>query len=210
MDAMKRKLYNTRGASMLMALLLLLVGTMVSVVIVTTAVTASKTVQSNRDQQQAMLTVTSAAEMMRNCFAKTKYQIVTTTSYSDQHYTKPVENAKVDLKPASGVLGNIINVGIEKLWSNPNFTYERNYTVEAENHQNVCAQLKMWWEESYSMYMLRVTFFTTEGEPCQMVLTMEGHIQSTVSDTLESNNRWKRIVTETIEWKNATLQKKEG
>lgn len=63
---MKKKLKNQQGASILMALLLLLVASVVSVVILTAATTSARHVQNDRESQQAYLTVSSAAELLRD------------------------------------------------------------------------------------------------------------------------------------------------
>lgn len=66
MGAMKKKLYSRSGATLLMALLLLLVAVMVSTVIISAANTATFSLKTRRDNQQAYLTVSSAAEYLRD------------------------------------------------------------------------------------------------------------------------------------------------
>lgn len=66
MGAMKRKLHSRSGATLLMALLLLLVAVMVSTVIISAANTATSSLKTRRDNQQAYLTVSSAAEYLRD------------------------------------------------------------------------------------------------------------------------------------------------
>ena len=66
MGAMKRKLHSRSGATLLMALLLLLVTVMVSTVIISAANTATSSLKTRRDNQQAYLTVSSAAEYLRD------------------------------------------------------------------------------------------------------------------------------------------------
>lgn len=66
MGAMKRKLHSRSGATLLMALLLLLVTVMVSTVIISAANTATSSLKTRRDNQQAYLTVSSAAEYFRD------------------------------------------------------------------------------------------------------------------------------------------------
>lgn len=65
-NALNSKLHSKQGASILMALFLLVVVTVVSVVIITVATTAAHQIRDNKEAQQAYLTVSSAAEFMRD------------------------------------------------------------------------------------------------------------------------------------------------
>lgn len=73
MGAMKRKLHSRSGATLLMALLLLLVAVMVSTVIISAANTATSSLKTRRDNQQAYLTVSSAAEYFRDSLLEEGY-----------------------------------------------------------------------------------------------------------------------------------------
>ena len=73
MENFKHKVQSQSGASMLMALFLLLVVTVVSVVILVSATSAAHQVRDNRAAQQAYLTVSSAADLLVQAFAKQSY-----------------------------------------------------------------------------------------------------------------------------------------
>lgn len=79
MESFKHKVQSQSGASMLMALFLLLVVTVVSVVILVTATSAAHQVRDNRAAQQAYLTVSSAADLLVQAFAKQSYTYTLTT-----------------------------------------------------------------------------------------------------------------------------------
>lgn len=79
MENFKHKVQSQSGASMLMALFLLLVVTVVSVVILVTATSAAHQVRDNRAAQQAYLTVSSAADLLVQAFAKQSYTYTLTT-----------------------------------------------------------------------------------------------------------------------------------
>ena len=68
-----RKLNNTSGKSIFMALLLLLVAVVVSVVIVTVAITSVMHVQDNKTSQQEYLACASAADLIKDCVAGSTY-----------------------------------------------------------------------------------------------------------------------------------------
>lgn len=77
MNAAQKKLKSRSGATILMALLFFLVAAMVSAVIISAATTATKTVKTRRDNQQAYLTCSSAAEYLRDLLlGKEGYQVV--------------------------------------------------------------------------------------------------------------------------------------
>lgn len=90
MGKLMRKLNNSSGKSIFMALLLLLVAVVVSVVIVTVAVTSVMHVQDNKTSQQEYLACASAAELIKDCVAGNTY---TYTEMTGKYaYTKPTRN----------------------------------------------------------------------------------------------------------------------
>lgn len=90
MQNFKHKVQSQSGASMLMALFLLLVVTVVSVVILVSATSAAHQVRDNRAAQQAYLTVSSAADLLVQAFAKQSYTYTLTTyTRKDDSTTTP-------------------------------------------------------------------------------------------------------------------------
>ena len=100
MQNFKHKVQSQSGASMLMALFLLLVVTVVSVVILVRATSAAHQVRDNRAAQQAYLTVSSAADLLVQAFAKQSYTytLTTYTRSDDSTITQTKEN---ESKPES-------------------------------------------------------------------------------------------------------------
>lgn len=95
MENFKHKVQSQSGASMLMALFLLLVVTVVSVVILVTATSAAHQVRDNRAAQQAYLTVSSAADLLVQAFAKQSYTYTLTTyTRSDDHKITRIDEKK--------------------------------------------------------------------------------------------------------------------
>lgn len=94
MQNFKHKVQSQSGASMLMALFLLLVVTVVSVVILVSATSAAHQVRDNRAAQQAYLTVSSAADLLVQAFAKQSYTytLTTYTRSDDPTITQTKEN----------------------------------------------------------------------------------------------------------------------
>lgn len=100
MENFKRKVQSQSGASMLMALFLLLVVTVVSVVILVSATSAAHQVRDNRAAQQAYLTVSSAADLLVQAFAKQSYTY-TLTTYTHQDNTTITRTEEKESTPES-------------------------------------------------------------------------------------------------------------
>ena len=83
MGKILKKLHSQRGETMLMALLLSLVGVMVSAVILAAAISAESDAKAAREEQQAYLTVSSAAELFRDAIqsGSGRYREIVTKTY---------------------------------------------------------------------------------------------------------------------------------
>ena len=100
MENFRHKVQSQSGASMLMALFLLLVVTVVSVVILVSATSAAHQVRDNRAAQQAYLTVSSAADLLVQAFAKQSYTY-TLTTYARSDEPKITRTEWKESKPES-------------------------------------------------------------------------------------------------------------
>ena len=95
-----KKLRNERGASILMALVLLLLASMVSAVILSAATSAARRIRNDREAQQDYLTVSSAAEMIRDSIqADRYYRKVTVTTYQPEKQEINGETVTVTKEP---------------------------------------------------------------------------------------------------------------
>ncbi len=114
-----KKCTDRKGITILMALLLLLVASMVSVVILTAATTAARHISNDRQSQQTYLTVSSAAELLRDDILSSGYEQkvtrrptatgsyierteVTQTPYARRLYYHPEYNFQTDENPFAG------------------------------------------------------------------------------------------------------------
>ena len=77
-----KRLKNNSGATILMALLLTLLATAVGAAVLTAAVSAAHHLRSDREAQQNYLTVSSAAELIRDSIAGDKYTRTMTETYT--------------------------------------------------------------------------------------------------------------------------------
>ena len=209
MQAIRRKLNSQKGASMLMALLLMLVGIMVSAVIISAATSAAVNKRSEKEQQQAYLAVSSAAELVRDDFQSLtgRYKDVTTTvTHADGTTTTTNDTIK-----ATCAVGDMINdIGARFIGVNTTSTYAKTYTFSVDGYEDVSAEILVsvgtGSDESSKVYNLTATFTNGVGSehPCRMVLTMEGKLteERTSGDTGST-----QVVTRTLEWNKAKLQK---
>ena len=79
MMPIKQKLKSENGASFLLALLAFLVAAMVCATIITAATSNVKRVHSDRETQQMHLTMTSAAQLVRDAMLDSSYTVTTIT-----------------------------------------------------------------------------------------------------------------------------------
>ena len=117
MDALHRKLHDQRGVSMLMALLLMLVALMVSAVVVAGASSAVSALRTDQKQEQAALTVTSAAELIRNSFLASDMKYVSTTVSYEFYYNSNQNTSSTTTQtiPAELAFSDFANYAIGRL-----------------------------------------------------------------------------------------------
>lgn len=114
-----KKLKNERGESILMALLLLLLASVISALILTAATNAAHHLRNDRKAQQNYLTVSSAAEFIRDSILQESYtrvweKVTTYTKNDDAGIYVPKEE-KTTLAPGkfTGIMKAWLAVGIE-------------------------------------------------------------------------------------------------
>ena len=218
MRKVRKKLHSRSGASMLMALLLLLAALMVSAVIISAALSSALSIRTDRAQQQAFLSVSSAAELMAGKLESgtCKYERVVTNLYRTQNKADtPVSSTAYH--NADGPFSKIIYEAIALVQDYPGATFRGTYTIRAKGHADVTAEVLMKREEDAGRsprFQLTVWFVGGE-EPnrCRICLTMEGiETTDTVDSAFTGGSIYRRqeVVTTSISWKNPRLQRKEA
>ena len=108
-----KRLKNNSGATILMALLLILLATAVGAAVLTAAVSAARHLRSDREAQQNYLTVSSAAELIRDSINGQTYQRTLTEVHTfkekedggvEENISRSVQMAPSDGK-LKGVMG---------------------------------------------------------------------------------------------------------
>ena len=113
-----KRLKNNSGATILMALLLILLATAVGAAVLTAAVSAARHLRSDREAQQNYLTVSSAAELIRDSINGQTYQRTLTEYYNREDITDAdgnvigvryvYDHTEIVQNPPDGKIGGIM------------------------------------------------------------------------------------------------------
>lgn len=140
-----KKLNSSRGSSMLLALMLVLVGLMVSQTILAAASSAGKNVIYQRDNQQAYLTVSSAAQAFVDSIGadgKKDFLYQKVTQYSDYDLKNPTGTPVVSRNSPTGAFTAELQRATE--WVNLNkAAYSRRYTVRVPDYDPVALEIRI-------------------------------------------------------------------
>ena len=216
-----KKLRSNSGASMIMALLLMLVGVVTSAVIISAAVSAVHATKEDRTQQQSYLTVSSAAELIRDeledgkCDYTKIVKQVTKKDWWGNTTTEDPETKETFGDGSDCLFTSVMKSAVAYLTSYPTATFNETYTVSADGYDDVKAEVFVKKAtDSENQYSLTI-WFTGGEEPdqCRMELTMDG-VMTSVETKAEPTNSWgttttTTITTTTIKWQDPKLQRKE-
>lgn len=205
MGKILKKLHSQRGETMLMALLLFLVGVMVSAVILAAAISAESDAKAAREEQQAYLTVSSAAELFRDAIqsGSGRYQEIVTKTYSGTQ----LQGTKTEKQNASGPFSEIFNKVIPTLLKSPS-TYQKPFTLSMDGLEDVTMELSIQPKQGDNdQFILTAVFYNDpEGKhPCKMTLTALG--VKTISTEQKWGNYWEQYeaTTTEIKWSQLTI-----
>lgn len=204
MGKILKKLHSQRGETMLMALLLFLVGVMVSAVILAAAISAESDAKAAREEQQAYLTVSSAAELFRDAIksGSGRYREIVTKTYSGTQ----LQGTKTEKQNASGPFSEIFNNVIPTLLKSPS-TYQKPFTLSMDGLEDVTMELSIQPKQGDNdQFTLTAVFYNDpEGDhPCRMTVTFTGETTQTPTDWYDSGLRYEATTTE-IKWTGATI-----
>ena len=225
MKSMIQKLQDNKGSSMILALFLMLVSLMVSNTILAAAASASRSFLTQTDRQQSYLTVSSAAQVLRDSMASGSCNysrtIISVTGAAD----------KEEKQAMSGPFSQEIGDAVEALLGAYAATgYERDYLItvgsSAEEFEPMNLHLRLEKTDSekgtstVQDCLLTATFsnvlpqstaalvsgYTPPYAPTQMVLTLRGSLTHTETEngTLEENKG--KCVTDTMQWHTDTIE----
>lgn len=217
MDALRRKLHDQRGVSMLMALLLMLVALMVSAVVVAGASSAVSALRTDQKQEQAALTVTSAAELIRNSFLASDMKYVSTTVSYEFYYTPNQNTSSTTTQtiPAELAFSDFANYAIGRLRDGqPVLNRVYTFHLEDDRVSDVTATFSMTYDtldSGETSYVLTAALESTDPDaPYRMTLVMPSAV--TTSTSVNDQRFYKMTTTvETISWTDGgTIHRKEA
>ena len=217
---MMNKLRDRRGASLLMALLLLLLATMVSVVILTAVSSAARHLSCDREAQQNYLTVSSAAELIRDSIAGDKYERTMTETHTavrdtDGNITGENVSYSTNVTNPTGIMGQWLSACIEDGSENVQYASLKDFkdTIEVD--------LKI--DEDTSLRTVRADFFAQkdgqiqvqlslkpeEGktDDCRMTLTMQGTLTQADPEYRSDGDDYSNTYKTTVKWEPQRITK---
>lgn len=206
MEKLLKKLHSQRGETMLMALLLFLVGVMVSAVILAAAISAESDAKAAREEQQAYLTVSSAAELFRDAIEDGSggYQEIVTAVYRD--YYRGYQAISTSRQEAEGAFSEIFNKVVPSLLTSPT-TFQKTYTLSMSDLEDVTMELTIQPKQGNNdQFTLTAVFYNDiQGDhPCRMTVTFMGETTPTETFWYTNGQAYKAVTTE-IKWTQPTI-----
>lgn len=215
-----KKLKNNSGATILMALLLILLAMAVGAAILTAAVSAAHHMKSDREAQQNYLTVSSAAELIRDSIAGDSYERIMTethTAYTDAegHTTYTVSRKAKVTDPPKGIMGQWLSACIE------NGNENNEYASLKDFRDTIEVDLKI--DEDTSLRTVKAVFSaqkdgkiqvelslkpeTGKTDDCRMTLTMQGTLKEEVPESHYAGNDYWYTYKTTVKWEPQRITK---
>ena len=214
-----KKLKNNSGATILMALLLILLAMAVGAAILTAAVSAAHHMKSDREAQQNYLTVSSAAELIRDSIAGDKYERTMTETHTAstdaEGHTIDTVTYSTNVNYPKGIMGQWLSACIEDGSENVQYASLKDFkdTIEVD--------LKI--DEDTSLRTVRADFFAQkdgkiqvqlylkpeEGktDDCRMTLTMQGTLKEETPESYSSEDGDSYIYKTTVKWEPQRITK---
>ena len=208
-----KKLKNNSGATILMALLLILLAMAVGAAILTAAVSAAHHMKSDREAQQNYLTVSSAAELIRDSIAGDSYERIMTETHTaqkddDGNITGYTVSYEAKVTDPTGIMGAWLSACIEdgekkdKYASLKAFRDTINVDLEVSNGTNLRTVTAAFSAQKDGQIQVQLSLKSEEGktDDCRMTLTMQGTLPTEGLDTLPAEEEYVRTYKTIITW----------
>ena len=215
-----KKLKNNSGATILMALLLILLAMAVGAAILTAAVSAAHHMKSDREAQQNYLTVSSAAELIRDSIAGDKYERTMTethTAHTDAEgnttYTV-LREAKVT-DPPKGIMGQWLSACIENGSDNNEYASLKDFrdTIEVDLKIDEDTSLRtvtaVFSAQKDGKIQVELSLKPEEGKTndCRMTLTMQGTLTKADPEYRSAGDDYWYTYKTTVKWEPQRITK---
>ena len=215
-----KKLKNNSGATILMALLLILLAMAVGAAILTAAVSAAHHMKSDREAQQNYLTVSSAAELIRDSIAGDKYERTMTethTAHTDAegHTTYTVSRKAKVTAPPKGIMKEWLSACIENGNDNNEYASLKDFrdTIEVDLKIDEDTSLRtvtaVFSAQKDGKIQVELSLKPEEGktDDCRMTLTMQGTLTKADREYRSSGDNYSYIYKTTVKWEPQRITK---
>ena len=218
-----KKLKNNSGATILMALLLILLAMAVGAAILTAAVSAAHHMKSDREAQQNYLTVSSAAELIRDSINGQTYERTLTVKREANRdeqgtVTSYTETRTLDVKPNPPFPGPMQAwlTACVKNSDNRNVLYasfqkcDDTITVTLDNApdlKQVQAKFSAQADGKIQVELSLVQENGKTGDDCRMTLTMQGTLKEETPESYSSEDVDSYIYKTTVKWEPQRITK---
>lgn len=215
-----KKLKNNSGATILMALLLILLAMAVGAAILTAAVSAAHHMKSDREAQQNYLTVSSAAELIRDSIAGDKYERIMTETHTavrdtDGNITGENVSYSTNVTNPTGIMGAWLSACIEdgekkdKYASLKAFRDTINVDLEVSNGTNLRTVTAAFSAQKDGQIQVQLSLKSEEGktDDCRMTLTMQGTLKEETPESYSSEDVDSYIYKTTVKWEPQRITK---
>ena len=215
-----KKLKNNSGATILMALLLILLAMAVGAAILTAAVSAAHHMKSDREAQQNYLTVSSAAELIRDSIAGDKYERTMTETHTAstdaEGNTTHEVTYSTDVNYPTGIMGQWLSACIEngekrdEYASLKAFRDTINVDLEVSNGTNLRTVTAAFSAQKDGKIQVQLYLKPEEGktDDCRMTLTMQGKLtKEEESESDSSGDNYSYIYKTTVKWEPQRITK---
>ena len=216
-----KKLKNNSGATILMALLLILLAMAVGAAILTAAVSAAHHMKSDREAQQNYLTVSSAAELIRDSIAGDSYERIMTETHTalkdaEGNITGYTVSRKAKVTdPPKGIMGEWLSACIEN--GNDNNEYASlkafNDTIEVNLKINDDTSLRTvkaaFSAQKDGKIQVQLYLKPEEGKTndCRMTLTMQGTLTKADPEYRSAGDDYWYTYKTTVKWEPQRITK---
>ena len=215
-----KKVKNNSGATILMALLLILLATAVGAAVLTAAVSAARHLRSDREAQQNYLTVSSAAELIRDSIAGDSYERIMTethTAHTDAEgnttYTV-LREAKVT-DPPKGIMGQWLSACIENGSDNNEYASLKDFrdTIEVDLKIDEDTSLRtvkaVFSAQKDGKIQVELYLKPEEGktDDCRMTLTMQGTLTKADPEYRSDGDDYSNTYKTTVKWEPQRITK---
>lgn len=215
-----KKLKNNSGATILMALLLILLAMAVGAAILTAAVSAAHHMKSDREAQQNYLTVSSAAELIRDSIAGDTYERTMTETHTavrdtDGNITGENVSYSTNVTNPTGIMGAWLSACIENGSDNNEYASLKDFrdTIEVDLKIDEDTSLRtvtaVFSAQKDGKIQVELSLKPEEGKTndCRMTLTMQGTLTKADPEYRSAGDDYWYTYKTTVKWEPQRITK---